>query len=251
MAILPQPPSLTTNKRLADLSVHDLCRELELDESLFDLKIDVPVGFTLEVEGPVLPNPGDVAGKLLGKLNTALAPFVPIFDGVETLLVLVDVLDAVSSLNPIKILDALKKFIAKVDKFKKLIPQLSLPITIKGTVKVLLVLVVGFKAELLAIAAAQAKVDLAAARAIALGNADLTAAVDCAQADVDFSIGVVANNAAPLNRLLTTLNLFCKIAGLPELPTLTFEAGASVNSMLTPLDALADALQTVHDAIPV
>lgn len=233
------------------VSVADLCSELELDLDLFGLNIEFPVGFSLEIEGPVLPFHADVAGKLLAQVNGALGPLIPFFDLIDLLLLLKEVLDAVTELNPPKIIAKLVKFTKKLDKLKKLIPQIALPRSIKSIIKVLIVFLKGLRAEIMAIIEAQAKIDLGSARATALGNLDLEAALSCAQANLDFQLAVAVNNAAPLNRLIGTINLLCGLCGLPELPSLTLEADAEAEAMLEPIDLMIVALTTAYDAIPV
>lgn len=241
---------LDSSKPLDQLDVHDLCSELELDLQLFGLFIEIPVGFNLEVEFPVIPNPGDVAGKLIAKANAALAPLSPIFDIIDILLIVKEVFDAVKSLQPPKIGNAIGKLVPKLDKLRKLIPQTSIPRTIRSIISVLIVLVAGIKADLQAILDAQSRIDLSAARGIALGALDLTAALDCAQANLDFQMELVRNNAAPLNRLIGAVNLFCSIAGLPELPSLAIEAGSDAASTLAKLDPLIAKLTKARNAIP-
>lgn len=245
------PVDTTFSKPLDELTIHDLCKELELDISLFGLRIEMPVNFSIEVEGPLLPNPGDVAGKLLGKLNTALAPLSPIFDIIEMAMVLVEVLEAVSTLDPFKIIAALGKFKIKIDKLTKLIPQLSVPRSIKSALSVIIVALVGLRGEILAIAAQQTKLSIKKQRALALGDLDLEASIGCAQANLDFMLNVSRGNAEPLNRLLNTLSIFCKLAKLPELPTLSFDAESEAADLIAPIDDLIVALKAVRDAIPV
>jgi hypothetical protein len=231
------------------IDVDSLCAEIDLDLSLLGLQITLPVGFNLEADFTGIPNPGDIAGKLLARANAALAPLSPIFDIIDLLLVLKDVLDAVKSLDPMKISKKLVKFKAKLDKLRKLIPQLSIPVTIKSVVNVLIVLLVGIRIDLQAIIDAQAKIDLAGQRAIALGNLDLQASLSCAQANLDAQMELASAQVAPLNRLIFAVNLFCEIAGLPKLPELS-DLGEDAEAALAPIDKLIAQLGEVKKAIP-
>ena len=235
---------------LADLSPHDLCKEYELDLSLFGLNIELPVGFKLELEGPVIPFPGDVSGRLLGKVNAALAPLSPFFDVLDLLLAFKDLFEAFASLNPFKIAGVLPKVLAKIDKLKKLIPVLSMPASIKSIVKVLIVYVTGMRTQIQLIIEAQSSIDLSAARALKFGAPDLTIAVGCAQANVNFQLDLLRNDAAPLNRLIAAVNVFCDLAQLPHLPPVTIAPGAAAADIVEPLTVTIDALQSFHDALP-
>lgn len=237
-------PDLT--KGLAELDVHDLCAELTLDLSLFDFDV-----FDIQPPIPLIPNPGDVAGDIIGKVNAALVPFTPIFDVLDILLALPPLLDAIASINPAKILKALAKFLEKLQKLKKHIPQLKIPKLVKQLIGVIILALMGIRNDLEAIIAAQSRIDLSAQRAFALGAGDLTAALECAQVNLDFQMAVIQNNAAPLNRLIGFINVFCQIVGLPELPGLNFEPGSKAADCLAPLDDLIDQLKKAQDAIPL
>lgn len=231
--------------------VHDLCKEHKLDIELFGLTITLPIGIELSTQFVRIPDPGDVTAALLAQVNAALAPLSPFFDVLDLLLTLKDMVEALASLDPFKIAAALPKFKVKLDKLKKLIPQLCLPLTIKGTIRVVIKLLVSIRADLLDIILRQTRIDLSAQRGIALGSLSLQAAVTCAQANLDVQLNVVRNNAAPLNRFLAALALFASlIPGAPEIPQLGDMSG-SATVMLDPIDTLIAALQALHDAIPL
>ena len=246
MAPLPTFPT-----DLSDINPSDLCRNYSLDLALYQLHIEIPVGFRLELEGPTLGDPGDISGKLLAKANAALAPLIPFFDVIDLLLALKELFDAIKSLNPFKIGQVLPKIYVKIDKLKKLIPSLSMPSSIKSLVKVIIVYLQGMRAQLLVIIQEQSNIDLSAKRALAFGAPGLTCAVGCAQVNLDFQLELLRNDAAPLNRLIGTVNLFCSIAELPQIPPVTLAPGAKADEMVSPLTEAIDALQAFHDAIPI
>jgi hypothetical protein len=244
-------------------SPSDACIELDINTGLdvrlnidlggldlSGLNITFPGGVNLSaLAGLKVPNPGDLTGKFLGEVNAALMPLVPLFDLIDLLLTFKAIFDAVLSLNPPKIAAKIDAMLPKLDKFKLMIPQLSIPILLKGIVSVLLLFVIGFRAQLQAIIDAQARIDLSGARATALGSLDLQVAVDCAQASLDLQFQAMGNGAAPLNRLIGLLNLLAGLAGLPEVPTLD-DLGESAEAALAPIDALISALRALYVAIP-
>ncbi len=230
----------------------DLCDDLELDVELFGLSILLPGGIELSAQVDGIPHPGDVAAKLLGEVNAALAPLSPFFDVIDLLLVLKDVFDAVKSLNPFQIGSILPKLYKKIDKLKKLIPQLSIPASLKKIIRVLLVLIRGIRLDLEAIIRAQSNIDLSAQRASALGSAGALVLLECATADAAVLFQVVQQQAAPLNRLLGVLALFTSLAGIdkPEIPS-SINFGENAEEATASLKSLEDALQALHDAIPI
>lgn len=234
------------------MDVQGLCVELDLDLEITQLFIEFPVGFSLEIEGPIVPNPGDIAGKLLAKANAALAPLSPLFDIVDLLLVVGELFEAAKKFPKIGALVKLSpKLRTRLDKLKKLIPQLSVPRTIKSIIQVLIVALLGLRAELLAIIEAQSSLDLRSARALALGNADLAAAVECAQANLDFQLDLALRQAAPLNRFINTVNLLADLAKLPKIPALVVDASAGASGALSPIDALIEKLRALYKSISV
>lgn len=234
------------------LTVDGFCVALDLDLELTQLQITLPVGFSLDIEGPILPNPGDVSGKLLGQLNAALAPLSPLFDVVDLALVIVEIFNSLKSIpNVTKFKKLLPKLRVKVDKLKKLIPILSMPVSIKSIIRVLITFLEGLKFEIEAILKAQASIDLSRARATALGLADLGLSLDCSQANLDFQLALAFANASPLNRLINTINVFCDLAGVDGIPALTLEASAGAEGAVKPIVALIDAMKKLADAIPL
>jgi len=242
---------MTITGNLEDLSVEDLCNDLVVDLDLFDLRVEIPPSLFLELDGPTIPDPGDVAGRLIAKINVALLPLVPLFDVIDLLLSLKALFEAILSLNPFKISLALPKIYVKINKLLRLVPVIALPRSIKSIIKVLIVYLKGQRAQIELIIKEQSAIDLRAQRAIAFGSADLKLAVGCSQNRLDYALAMVVNNAAPFNRLIGTVNLFCEIAGLPTIPAVTITPGAAAKDLLVPFDEAIAALTTVYNAIPV
>lgn len=228
------------------------CVSVDLDIEFLQLKITLPLGFDLELEGPILPNPGDISGRMLAQANAALAPFSPIFDIVDLALVLVELFNALKKIpNLAKFTGLLPKLKVRVDKLKKLIPQLSVPTSIKSIIQVLIVFLLGLKLEIEAIIKAQAQIDLSRQRAIALGLADLALSLDCSQANLDFQLDLAFANTAPLNRFINTINVFCDVAGIDGIPPLVLDPGAGASGAVAPIDDLIRRLEKLRDAVPV
>lgn len=215
---------------------------------LTDLSVIFPGGLQLGIDGPHIPNPGDVSGKLLAKVNAALMPLVPLFDIIDALLSVKIVFDAVVTLSPFKISTAIEKLVVKLDKLKRLLPQLSIPCLIGTLVTVLIVYLVGLRAEIKAIIDAQARIDSASARAAELGSVTLAQMASCASANLSVQISAARNNGRPLNRLIAILNQLSSMVGLPQVPPVT--VGADMEAALDPLNELIQALTNLRSMIP-
>ncbi len=233
----------------SNFDVHDLCKEYELDIQFQQLVLNLPFGVTFDAQKPDMPDPGDIIKPLLNAANTALMPLTPLFDIIDVLFLIKEVFDAVKSLNPFEIGAMIGKLIVKLDKLKKLIPQLSIPITIKSLLKLIIALCKAIKQDIEHIILEQSRIDLSAQRATKLGAAGMTAAITCAQANLDAYLTTVKNNAQPLNRFILLINLLCSLAGLPEVPTLD-DLGSDALSVVAPLDSLIKALEAIDEKVP-
>ena len=234
------------------INVHDFCSELDLDLilKLYQLKIVIPGGIEINGQYTGIPDPGDVTRKLIDQANTALAPLTPLFDIIDVFLVLVEMFEAVASLSPPKIGKVLVKLKVKIDKLKKLIPQISIPIFITSVIDVIIVLLQALRDDVQRIIDQHSSLDLSRQRAVTFGSASLAASLDCAQFNLDAQLKIVQNNAQPLNRFLAILGLLCSLAGLPDIPTLD-DLGEQASEALEPIDTLIKALKTFRDAIPL
>ena len=241
---------------------------VKLAIDLNHISIQFPGGFTLEVDtGVDIANVADVATSLLGKVNAALMPLGPLFDIMDCLIAAKLVFDAIPSLNPVKIGAAIKKFVAALVKVVGILPPLSIPILIANIVTVLLVLCEGLRAQFKTLTIVQAKIDVGTLRADWLyvqpwgvGMAEqLRAALLCSQSNLNLAFNSIGNQAEPLNRLISIVNILCSMIGLPELPTLGalgtatafVPAGHAAEGAIKVLDALVEALQVVQELLPV
>lgn len=211
-----------------------------------DLKIRFPGGATIQAPTTTLPDPGDVAAKLLSAVNSALAPLMPLFDIVDAVLGVVKVFEAVKSLNPIAIGSALADFVKLVDKLKQLLPPLSVPLLVKDLVRALRIYVESVRDQVVAIVAQQAKI--AVAKEKAATTPALGASVLCAETTTTALYASMKTNAGPVNRLLRVVNLLGSVAGLGEIPGL--ELAANPADAVLPLTDLVSKLRGIESAIP-
>lgn len=230
---------------------HTVCAELQLDASLLQLHIDLPGGASIAVPQLTVPNAPNLVAQLLAQANAALAPLVPIFRIIEVALALVDFIQAVPGLvlNPSKLLAAIEKLLVKISVVGSLIPQLTIPRTIKTLLEVLIAYLTAMRGQLVALVQQNTRIDLAAELAVRLGGSALDVSVECARVSVNVQLDAINQGLRPLNELLGLVNLLAGLAGLPKVPT-ALDLGVDPGAALVPLDAAISALTTLRRLIP-
>lgn len=223
-------------------------------------EIPLPGGAVLSqvlAAGSDIPNALDAATSLLAQAGPALAPFVPVFDLLDTVLALVACVEAVpDSLaptpDPTKLAGPLAALAETTGKLAGLVPQLSVPRLLLGLLDTLIAYLEGLTQQLEALIAQQTRIADAAARAQALGDASLAHIATCAGDHARAQLQAMAAALAPMDRLVGSLNLFLGLLGLPAAPNL----GSLISSddpaeALEPIAQAAAALQSLRDMVPV
>jgi hypothetical protein len=231
-----------------------ICVELTVQPQ--SLSITFPGGASLDAELPQVgvPGPMELSKQLLAQANAALAPLGPVFNLIDVALALFNAVkaipDAISHLDPSKITDALPDLTNKAARIAAIVPQLSVPIMIRGLVDALLAFLGGLAGQLRAIIDQQVRIQKAENRAAELGNAQLQVVADCSKHHVSAQLQSLAESVAPVNRLIALINVFAQLVGLGPLPDLS-NLGTDAAAALRTLDDAVKALQEIHAAIPV
>jgi len=217
------------------------------------------------IEIPELPDPisitlpGGVSMEsinLLEQLQPALAPLVPLFNIVDTVVALFNCIKAIPEVigpppNPTILAACIPELAEKVNALLKLIPQLSLPYTILGAIDLVIDTLRQVRSQLLHLQQQTAQITGAIDRATELEDAGLMAITQCAQHNIEREAANVGKGLASLGKLIGLLNLFLGMIGGPEIPDLSDLAGRPLDEALEPLDALIETLQSAREAIPV
>lgn len=218
-----------------------------------DLRLRFPGGAEIAIALPDagIPDPLELVKGLVGHVNTALSPLVPVFNMIDTLIAIVEFAKAVPTLNPIQITDKLKGVTEAIGKLLALIPQLSVPIMILDFVDALLLLCTGMQRQLSAMLAQQNRLLASQARAVELGSVQLQAVVDCGNESLAIQMTAMNDGLAPINRLLALVNLIIGLVpGLPTIPT--FEnLGSDIQGAIDSLGETLALLQSIRNAIPL
>jgi len=235
-------------------NLEDICVELTVTPQ--HLSLTFPGGASLDAQLPDIgiPDPMELSKQLMAQANAALAPLVPVFNVIDTVLALFQAVkaipDAITHLDPTKITDALPDVAQKAAKLLAIVPQLSVPLMIIGLIDVLLAFLGGLSGQLRALIEQQVRIQHAENRAAELGNAQLQTVVDCSRGHVDAQLQSLAESVAPVNRLIALINVFTELVGLGPLPDLS-NLGGDAEAALKPLDDVVKVLTDLRAAIPL
>lgn len=257
---------------MSTFDVSAACIDLSLDLELDDLSIIFPGGVELKIPSPPSVDVAfaiDYGKQILAAVNAALMPLQPIFNIIDVLLAIYEfakaVPDAITSLDPGKIIEAIPNLAKKLDKVLAMIPPLSIPIFVKTLLRAILVFLRGLRASLVACASLSARLDAGKLRVgeleamAAEGKIDakvalsLEAAIDCASASLDAVLAGLFQGAMPLNSILGLIRMFVEMIGLPvEIPLMAeFNASAGISVAIDGLDVLILLLSNVRAAIVI
>jgi hypothetical protein len=202
-----------------------------------------------------IPTADELTGALIGEVNAALAPLMPIFRILDVLVAMVDCIKAVEKClgpppNPTELVKCFPKLARAMAEVLKLLPMLSIPVLIGGILDVLIMNLQGVRACILAFLMKQLRIVAANTYARQLGSIQLQVAVDCATDDLNAAIVNLNAKAGALATLVAVLNALLDLAGLPELPLSVGALGADANASLAPLDESIRLLQTLRAGFP-
>jgi len=217
------------------------------------------------IEIPELPDPlsitlpGGVSMEsinLMEQIQPALTPLMPLFDIIDTVVAVFNCIKAIPDTlgpppDPTVLAACIPELAEKVAKLLKLIPQLSIPLTIIGIIDLIIDVLRQARTMLLHLQAQMQQITGAIDRATELEDAGLMAITSCAQANVAQEAANVGKSLAALGKLIGILNIFLELVGAPTVPDLSNLAGSPLDEVVPPLDAIVDQLTQVRDMVPV
>ena len=223
------------------------------------------VALPICIEIPEIPDPLNLTlpgGVQIERINLmeviqpALTPLVPIFDIIDTVVAVFNCIKAIPDTlgpppDPTVLAACLPDLAEKVAKLLKLIPQLSLPLTIIGLIDLVIDTLRQARSLLLHLQQQMQQILGTIDRATDLEDAGLMAIAQCAQANVAQEAANVGKALASLGKLIGLINIFLGILGLPEVPDLSDLAGRPLDDVIPPLDAIVELLENARAAVPV
>jgi hypothetical protein len=190
-------------------------------------------------------NQAEICSAILGKLEGALLPMKPVFDIIEVVLCIKDILAALP--DPIAAADKLTGCIPKFENLLQLVPQFSMPQTICGAFDLLICILNGAATELSAIVMKAAAIDNLAAKST--GPQDpIFNFVECSNRLNQLRVCAVNESMGPLNSIIALLNIFLELLGLDPLPNLQ-EFGAELAAEIQKIQTFITILRTAKYAI--
>jgi hypothetical protein len=207
--------------------------------------------------GSKIPSGLDAATNLLAQASPAMAPLMPIFNIIDAVLALVECVQAVPDAlgpppDPAKMVEALSRLAEKLPKLLDLVPQLAAPRMVIGMLDTLIDFLEGLRNQIEAILLQAERTRAARDKAEELGDANLLHIAGCAEGQAQAQLQAMADALAPMNALVSALNLFLGLLGLPEVPSLDGLVDiANPDAGLAAIDALVDALRSIRDAVPL
>ena len=197
------------------------------------------------------------ARALIAAANAALAPLGPVFAIIDAILAIKHFADAVPGvvLSPADVVDALVDVARKASRLLSLVPQLSVPLMLLGIVDVVIAVLEALAAELLNIAAQEARIEssraLAATFPVAAAVEALVAVADAASDQVDVQRADVASALAHIEPMVEIINTFSGIVGLPQIELSVDATSGGTTEAAESMLAAAETLRTLRSTIPV
>jgi hypothetical protein len=186
-------------------------------------------------------------------IQPALAPLVPLFNIVDTVVSIFNCLKAVPEVitNPGAIIECLGDLGKAIGKLLHLIPQLSVPVMIIGLIDMLIATLKQARNQFAHLNKQIEQITEVVDKAKELNDPTLMAIAQCAEANVAQESANVGKQLASLGRLLGIINLFMGLIGGPEIPDFGDMAGKPLDEVIEVIDALINALKGVRDTIPL
>ncbi len=230
-------------------SIASRCAHTEVDASLADVGITLPGGVRLSPTDPTQTRRGTSVA-LMVQLNTALAPLQPLFNLIAVVFSIKDTFDAVKSLNPFSIGEAIAKLVTHIEKLAALLPPVSVPLLVRDAVDALILFLTSLRDDLTLLAAQKVSIDAAVTSAATNDSPELAEVAECAQENLEAEMTALGNSMAAPMRLVAVINLLGNLVGLNPVPV-SGSIGVDPVPALTTINAVLAALTTVRAAIPV
>lgn len=250
------------------IDLSQLCKEPTLCLDLDKLQIVFPGGFNLQGQaGTDVPDCLDTARGLLSQLNAALGPLGPLLNMILTVIDLFKCVQAIpDSLgpppDPTKLIAAIERVEADIDKLLGVVPEVSVPRLIKSVLGLIVQMLTGIRNRLASLADFQNAISVLKDRQTVLGNMpngvgafaaqQVSISIGCSTASLQTQVAGLNSGLAPLAALLEIIQELASLVGieLPALPA-SLSDGLEISADLPPLDNLITVLSEAASAIPV
>lgn len=230
---------------------------IDVDVAPGEICITMPGGAEICATLPDLvpPTPDKLIRQLFAQVNAALAPLTPVFNIIDTVVAIFDCIKAISTLDPVEIINCIPGLAEKVNALLQLIPQLTIPYIVAGLLDVLIMFMKSQRNQLVRMIELLQRVLNAETAADRPGNIALARVLPCALDDLDKLLLWQNESNKPVNRLIGVVNLFLEIIGLSrfKIPCLgnVFANLVDMTGAIALIDKLIELLGLIRFAIPV
>jgi hypothetical protein len=192
---------------------------------------------------------------IMRAIQPALAPLMPLFEIIDVVVALYNCLKAIPDCfgpppDPSGLIACLPDLAKKLMKLLKLIPFLSLPITVAHLLDLVIAGLREVKEKLQHLQDQLAQIERSIEHGRNLKDAGLTAIFACAQGNVNQEAQNLGKSLASLGKLLAIIGIFMSMIGGPQIPDLAHLNGAPLKEIIKPIDELVQILLVVRKAIP-
>jgi hypothetical protein len=207
----------------------------------------------------VLPLPGGIELErinLMEIVQPALAPLVPLFELVDTVVAVFKCIQAIPAAlgpppDPTKLGSAVPELAEKIDKLLRLLPQVSVPIMVVRLIDLVIDTLTTARDQLAQLELQEARIATTLDRAAQLGDGGLLAIAECARGNLNQEAANVGKQLASLGRLIGTINLLMGLIGGPTVPPHGVATANPLHELVPVLDDMLHALHAVRAQVPL
>lgn len=231
--------------------LRSLCIDLDVTPGDLCVTLPGPVEVCAHFPSLVPPSPDELVRQLFAQVNSALAPLQPIFNIIDVVVAIFDCIKAISTLDPVKIIECIPNLAQRIAALLRLIPLLSIPVLVVQFLDILILFLKGQRNQLVRQLNYLQRIIAAELAAQRPGNVGLNHAIICAREDLDKLIQWFNEGATPLNRLIGIINFFLEIIGLekyaiPDMSTVNPEA---LEDGIAVIDLTIELLTGIRNAV--
>ena len=235
---------------LPDLA--QLCVDIDVTPGTLCITLPGPSEICVQFPSLVPPSPDELVKQLFAQLNAALAPLTPIFNIIDVVVAIFDCIKAISTLDPVEIVNCLPGLAERVAALLRLIPQLTIPVLVVQFLEVLILFLRGQRNQIVRQLAYIQRILVAELAATRPGNLGLSSAIICSKDDLRNLVQWFNEGATPLNRLIGVINAFFEI--IPPLqpyaiPDLSEIDPDRLEDAVALFDVVIDILTALRNAI--
>lgn len=204
-----------------------------------------------------IPTVCDNTLSLMQAVQPALAPLKPFFDILDTVIALFNCFKAIpkslATLNPKPIFDCIPEVAEKIANLLRLIPQLSIPLTVISIIDNVLALAQCMIDTLSNIITETETMLARIERAAEIDDDNLTAILDCSSSDLATMQQNTVEALGAIGTLVGVVNIFMSLIGGPEIP-LDLSEGMKTGGLDEVIQKIQDVInlvQGIRDKVPI